>query len=293
MPSHNPDSLKKLLSYIISEVKLEEPEEEISSIAHIILEHVFDINRTEIILDRSVNFSKTKEKQLHQILKRVNENEPIQYIIGESDFYGRSYTVGPDILIPRSETEELVQLVLNENKGNKIRFLDIGTGSGCIPITIAKELRGSRAYAIDFDPRVIKVARKNAEKHAASVEFLLIDILTEPIPVTCLDVIISNPPYVLESEKVQMKPNVLDYEPERALFVKDEDPLLFYRRIAELAKMALKEGGFLYFEINEKYGEEVKMLLEVMEYSQVEVIKDIYGKDRMVRATNNIAITSF
>ncbi|UII27965.1 peptide chain release factor N(5)-glutamine methyltransferase [Fulvivirga maritima] len=281
------------MKYIISEVKVEESLEEISSIAHIILEHVFDINRTEIILDRSVNFSKAREKELNRILKRLNDNEPIQYIIGESDFYGRTYTVGPGILIPRSETEELIQLVLSENKGKKIRFLDIGTGSGCIPITIAKELKGARASAIDFDPRVIKVARKNAERHEAAVEFLLIDILKEPIPLTGLDVIISNPPYVLESEKAQMKPNVLEYEPERALFVKDDDPLLFYRRIAELAKQALKEGGTLYFEINEKYGEEVKMLLEVMDYTHVEVVKDIYGKDRIVRATNYIDISSF
>ncbi|UII22630.1 peptide chain release factor N(5)-glutamine methyltransferase [Fulvivirga ligni] len=290
MSESSPDSSKKLLQYIIQEITIDEAPEEISSIAHMVLEDLFDINKTEIILDRSVNFSKEKEKALKQMLKRINDHEPIQYILGEAEFYGRKFNVGPGVLIPRSETEELIQLIVNENKGKKIRFLDIGTGTGCIPITLTKELREVRANAIDFDPRVIKIARKNAERYEVPVEFLLIDILKEPIPLTGLDVIISNPPYVLESEKVDMKSNVLDYEPHTALFVEDSDPLIFYRRIAELSKQALKEGGSLYFEINERYGEEVQMLLEVMDYTHVEVVKDIHGKDRIVRATNSVDV---
>lgn len=287
--SHNiPDSSKKLLQHIIDEIHLEESSQEVSSIAHLILEHVFSINKTEIILDRSVNFTNAKSKELKGVIKRINTNEPVQYILGETEFYGRKFKVNTSVLIPRGETEELVALIIKENTGKKIKFLDIGTGTGCIPITLLKELKGSRAFAIDFDPRVMKTARQNVLLHDVQVEFMLMDILNEPIPVSFFDVIVSNPPYITESEKVQMKNNVLMYEPAMALFVKDSDPLLFYRRIAEQAKMVLKEHGSLYFEINERFGEDLKALLEVMDYSNVEIIQDLHGKNRVIRATNAV-----
>lgn len=292
MPHNIPDSSKKLLKYITDAIQLEEGPEEISSIAYLIMEHVFEINRTEIILDRSINVSNSKRKELAEFIKRVNTYEPIQYILGKTEFYGRELKVDTGVLIPRGETEELVRLIIQENTGKRIKFLDIGTGTGCIPVTLLKEIKGSRAFAIDYDPRAIKVARKNARLHDVQIEFLLIDILNEPIPIQSLDVIVSNPPYVTESDKLHMKPNVLKYEPSMALFVKDSDPLLYYRRIAELAKNTLKEYGLLYFEINERFGEDVRTLLEVMDYSNVQIIKDLHGKDRIVRASNSINVLS-
>lgn len=292
MSNKIPDSPKKLLQFIISEIQLDESPEEIASIAQMIIEHIFGIDQTDIISDRSINASKAQAKALNKFIGRINNHEPIQYIIGEADFYGRRFVVVPGVLIPRHETEELVHLILKENAGKKIKFLDIGTGTGCIPVTILKELKGSRGFAIDIDPRVIKTARQNAERHQVQVEFMLIDILTEPIPVNQLDLIVSNPPYVTESERELMKPNVLMHEPVRALFVTDSDPLRFYRRIAELAKSTLKEGGHLYFEINERFGADVQALLEVMDYCDVQVIKDLNGKNRMVRATNSIEVLS-
>lgn len=290
MPYNIPDSSKKLLQYITSELRIDEPPEEISSIAYLILEHIFGIDKTEIILDRSVHITVSKNKELKTFIDRVNSYEPIQYIMGEAEFYGRKFKVNPGVLIPRGETEELVQLIIKEHTGKKIKILDIGTGSGCIPITLMKELKGCRASAIDFDPRVIKTARQNARLHDVQVEFMLIDILHEPIPGQSFDVIVSNPPYVTESDKSQMRPNVLQYEPPRALFVQDSDPLLYYRRIAELAKNALKEYGSLYFEINERFGEDVQALLQVMDYSNVQIVKDLHGKNRFVRASNSIDV---
>ena len=287
-----PDSTKRLLVYISNKIQLDESTEEVKSLAYLLMEHIFKIERTDIILDRSVNITNGQKKQLEEALKRLNNNEPIQYIIGETEFYGRSFKINNSVLIPRGETEELVQLIIKENSGRKIRILDIGTGSGCIPVSLAKELKGSRVYAIDYDPRAIKVARKNAELHNVSVDYFLIDILNEPIPVTGLDVIVSNPPYVMDSEKTDMKENVLQYEPATALFVRDDDPLIYYRRIAELAKSSLKEHGNLYFEINERFGEDIRAMLEVMDYSNVEILKDLNGKDRMARATNSIPILS-
>ncbi|MBL6449839.1 peptide chain release factor N(5)-glutamine methyltransferase [Fulvivirga sp. 29W222] len=292
MSSNIPDSPKKLFKYIIDGIHLEESVEEIQSIAYLVMEHVFGMDRAEIILDRSINVSNSKEKELKEFIKRINTHEPIQYIIGKTEFYGREFKVDRGVLIPRGETEELVQLIIKENHGKKIKFLDIGTGTGCIPITLLKELKGSRAFAIDYDPRAIKVSRKNAQLHSIQVEFMLIDILNEPIPVQTLDVIVSNPPYVTENDRLQMKPNVLKYEPAMALFVEDSDPLLYYRRIAELAKSTLKEHGVLYFEINERFGKEVQALLEVMDYSNVQIVKDLHGKDRIVRASNSVNVLS-
>lgn len=286
MSNNIPDSSKKLLQYIIDQLTIEESPEEVSSIAHLILEHLFEIDQTEIMLDRSVNITGTQEKSMNQFLSRLNEFEPVQYILGEAHFFGRKFIVNPSVLIPRQETEELVNLIVKDFTGKKIKFLDIGTGTGCIAITLLKELKGGKAFAMDIDPRTLKTARQNAEKHDVSIDFLLIDIITEPIPIQSLDVIVSNPPYVTQSEKETIKPNVIEHEPERALFVEDNDPLLFYRRIAELSKTALKEGGRIYFEINEWFGEDVQAMLQVMDYSQVEIVKDLNDKNRFVTATN-------
>ncbi|MEM6523587.1 MAG: peptide chain release factor N(5)-glutamine methyltransferase [Bacteroidota bacterium] len=280
-----PDSSKKLYQYIYNSITIDEPEEEVSAISYLILENQFGINRAEVIVDRSLNLSSKELKALHEFIDRVNNNEPLQYILGEAEFYGRKFIVDLSVLIPRPETEELVNLIIKENKGKKIKFLDIGTGSGCIPITLSKELKETKAYAIDVDPRTIKTARANASKFDVNVEFMLIDILTEGIPNSPYDVIVSNPPYIRESERAAMKENVKDHEPSKALFVVDDDPLLFYRRIAELSKESLKDGGRMYFEVHEDYGEDVQIMLDVLDFKEVKLIKDLSEKDRIVRAT--------
>lgn len=285
MPSNPPDSSKKLFQYIKDEIKINEPEKEVTSIAYYLLHELFGIDKAEVILDRSVNISGSQQKELNRFIDRLNQYEPIQYIVGEAEFYGRKFKVDSSTLIPRNETEELVQEIITSEKGNRIKFLDIGTGTGCIPITLAKELKETRAFACDIDPRVIKIAKHNAEKHNVDIDFMLMDILSEKIPLTNLDVIVSNPPYVRDSEKSQMSANVVDYEPEQALFVRDDDPLLYYRRIAELAQETLKPGGRLYVEINEAFGEDIQTLLEVMDYNDVLVLQDINSKNRIVKGT--------
>lgn len=284
MSSNIPDSSKKLLRYIKENITLDESEEELSSLSNYIIEHLFAIGKNDIMLDRSVNLSSSEVKSLHKFLERINQHEPIQYIIGEADFYGRKFLVNPSVLIPRSETEELVYLIAQEFKGKKPKFADIGTGSGCIPVTLMKEFAGAKAYAIDFDPRVIRTAKQNAQKHNVAIDFMLLDILREPLPLQSLDFVVSNPPYVTYADKELMKQNVLNHEPATALYVKDEDPLLFYRRIAEQAVNSLKPGGKIFFEVNERFADDVKELLEVMDYVEGVVSKDLNGRDRMVHA---------
>ncbi|MTI38573.1 peptide chain release factor N(5)-glutamine methyltransferase [Fulvivirga lutimaris] len=283
-----PDSSKKLLQYVINNITIDESDQEKQSLTYIIIDELFKINKSEIITDRSINISKSQSKELKNFIDRINKNEPIQYILEEAEFYGRKFNVAQGVLIPRNETEELVDLIIKDSKEKKIKFLDIGTGSGCIPITLIKELKLNKGYAIDFDPRVIKIARQNASKHEVDIDFLMIDILTERIPVIGLDVLVSNPPYITESEKVLMKPNVLNYEPNTALFVSDEDPLIFYQKIAAAGRQCLKDEGRLYFEINERFGNQVAQLLENEGYKNIEIIQDINGKDRIVKASNTL-----
>lgn len=284
-----PDSSKKLVNWIRDYIQTDLPDSEKTSIAYMLVVDFLKIDKAEIISDRSINLSKGEWKEIKKFLERINNHEPIQYILGEADFYGRKFIVNPAVLIPRNETEELVNLIAKDYKGKKIKILDVGTGTGCIPITLIKELGLSKAYAIDFDPRAIKVARQNAEKFDVEIDFLMIDMLKEKFPVQGIDVIVSNPPYVTYSERTEMNHNVLNYEPNTALFVNDETPLIYYEKIADHAKESLKEDGRLYFEINEKFGEKMKFMLEQKGYKNVLIIQDLNGKDRMVKASNSLA----
>lgn len=223
---------------------------------------------------------------LLQAFEQLLEGKPIQYITGRAPFYGREFEVGPAVLIPRNETEELVHLIIKENRQKGLKVLDVGTGSGCIPVTLALELKQAEVFAVDISQEALDIAKRNSDKHEASVIFRKLDILDEAIPFEDLDILVSNPPYVRYSEKGKMHKNVLEYEPHLALFVFDEDPLLFYRVIAEKAKNVLKRGGKLYFEINEALGDDVKRLMEELNYSQVRVIKDLNDRDRMVVGWN-------
>lgn len=216
--------------------------------------------------------------------------KPIQYILGETEFYGLPFLVNENTLIPRQETEELVEWIVKEEEKReegRVKILDIGTGSGCIAISLAKNLSNAKVFAIDVSEKALATAKKNADINNVNVTFLLKNILETNDLEQQFDIIVSNPPYVRNLEKAEIKPNVLEYEPHLALFVEDTDALLFYRKIAQLAMKNLNSNGKLYFEINQYLGKETVALLECLELSNVELKKDIYGNDRMISATRN------
>lgn len=252
---------------------------EAESLAFILLEHFLDVRRIDLIQQKTIP---ALPENFEVAVKRLLQHEPVQYIIGKAPFYGYDYLVEPAVLIPRNETEELVHWMLEQYKSGKYRLLDIGTGSGCIPITLALENPEAEVFGIDVSEAALKVAEKNSQKLSASVQWFQLDILIDDIPVSNLDAVVSNPPYVRSSEKALMSPNVVEYEPHLALFVPDEDALLFYRVIAQKAKKALKPHGRIYFEINEALGPEVVELLVREGYTAVKLKEDINGKHRMV-----------
>jgi release factor glutamine methyltransferase len=222
-------------------------------------------------------------KQLFVDFEKLKTGEPIQYIFGKAPFYGREFFVNQDTLIPRNETEELVHLIIKENPQPNLKILDIGTGTGCIPISLFLEMNSAKVSGIDVSGKALEIAKKNGEAQNAQVNWLVCDILKNPIPENDLDILVSNPPYIPEQGKALMHKNVLDYEPDLALFVPDSDPMLFYREIAQKGLLALKKGGKIYFEIHEEYGKGVVELVQKLGYSQVQCIQDLNGKDRIVK----------
>jgi release factor glutamine methyltransferase len=256
------------------------PRNESESLVFWLFEEFLGLKRSDLASEVQIeNIPESLQEAFRQLLL----NKPIQYILGKAPFYGREFFVNPSVLIPRNETEELVHWILQENRSSDLRILDIGTGSGCIPITLDLELKMATVYGMDISTDALEVAKKNNRLLAAHVQFIEGDILNQAIRLSNLDIIVSNPPYVLMSEKDQMHSNVLDHEPHLALFVDNDDPLLFYRMIAEKAKKALRTGGKLYFETNEAKAEEVCQLLSDLGYTQVEKRIDLNGKERMVR----------
>jgi len=278
-----PDSAKKLFAFVSDHINIDGNAREAESKAFLLLENLFNIDRNDLILDRSVTLVKDKVRTLMQYIDRLNKGEPVQYILGEAYFYGRPFMVNPNVLVPRGETEELIELILQENAGKRWRIFDVGTGTACIPITLSRERPGIKCFALDISPRALKVARQNAERHEVNIEFFLIDILKENIPVDHLDIVVSNPPYIPESERKNLEKNVRDFEPSTALYAPDEDPLLYYRHIAERASNSLKPGGRLYFEINESFGREVTEIMKKQGYREIRIVSDIHVKDRFVR----------
>ncbi len=264
-------------------------ENEAKSIIYLLLEHYLKLSKTDIFLDKDT----TQIFDFQAIIERIKFQEPIQYIIGETEFYGRKFKVTSDTLIPRPETEELVQLTVNSKQltvnkksiDNKLKILDIGTGTGCIAISLACELPDAQVYAYDISEEAIKIAKENAERNRVNVIFEKVNIL-EPFTVhsSLFTVIVSNPPYVMNCEKAEMERNVLDYEPHLALFVEDKDPLIFYRKIAKFAAKNLIGRGLCIVEINQAFGLETAELFWNQGFRYVEVVKDMFGKDRMVKA---------
>ncbi|SIS53929.1 peptide chain release factor N(5)-glutamine methyltransferase [Belliella pelovolcani] len=274
-------TLRQLYRHCVEQLETIYDPQEAESLSMWLLEELLSVKRFDILKDIEIQHL---PDNFDQVLEQLLQKKPIQYIFEKAPFYGRDFYVNENVLIPRNETEELVHLIIQENKELNLRVLDIGTGSGCIPISLALEIPSSKVFALDISELALEVAQRNANTLEANIELHKIDILAEDIPVRDLDIIVSNPPYVCESEKNLMHDNVLQYEPHLALFVTDQDPLQFYRIIATKAKSNLKPGGKLYFEINEALGIATRNLLESLGYQDVKVLQDLNGKDRMVKA---------
>jgi release factor glutamine methyltransferase len=261
------------------------PDVEINSLINLIYEKVVNLKKTDILLNEDRVLDTKTADQILQITQQLKQQIPIQYIFGSAYFYDLTLEVDPNVLIPRQETEELVDWIIRENNKPELRILDIGTGSGCIAIALAKNLPKATTDAMDVDPKTLEITTKNATKNGVTVNPLLCNILDEQPEVQPYDLIVSNPPYVLHSEKTKMHKNVLEHEPEKALFVPDDQSLIFYRKIADFAQKNLKNKGSLYFEINERKGTEIKELLSDSGFVNIILKKDINGKDRMIKAT--------
>lgn len=258
---------------------------EIKNIIRIIFENLKNYSQVDIIMNQDEVLSDYIKQKIDVILKRLLNREPIQYIFSEAYFQGMTLKVSPDTLIPRPETEELVDIIIKENTKSDLHILDIGTGSGAIAIALARALRFPVVDAIDISSGAIDIAKENAISLKVKINFMIKDILSiENPPENIYDIIVSNPPYITNEEKTSMEVNVLDYEPHSALFVPDNEPLLFYTAISSYAKQALRPGGRIYFEINNKFGKETANLLSDCGFSSVNITKDMYGLDRFVSA---------
>jgi release factor glutamine methyltransferase len=273
---------KILFQDFVRQITLKESAEEISGMAYLVFEHVFGISKTDVLSEKLIPTSQADLQRLVETVKRINQHEPVQYILGEAEFFGRRFKVNPAVLIPRPETEELICEVKSIVR-HEASMLDIGTGSGCIAITLALEVPGSKVFATDVSDRALLVSGENSARLGAAVKFLKHDILRERIPFDNLDVVVSNPPYITFDEKEQMRPNVVDFEPHLALFVPENDPLIFYKAITSKAFAALKGGGLLCVEINERFGRDVAKLFFDSGFEKIEIIRDLSGKERMVR----------
>lgn len=267
---------------------------EVDSFFYILIKHYFNLERIVLVLEPDFTLNKSEEHPLFEALSRLENEEPIQHIIGETEFLGLPYKVNKHTLIPRPETEELVELIINTVSSRaverSIRIIDIGTGTGCIAISLAKNLKNAEVIAVDVSDEALKVAQENAELNKVKVSFIQDDIL-KPRHAELVssyprfDIIVSNPPYVRELEKKDIKNNVLDYEPHLALFVSDENPLQFYKVITEFAVNNLTKNGMLFFEINQYLGEQMKQLLEEYSFKNIELLNDIFGNDRIIKAS--------
>lgn len=285
-------ALKELQHHIHEQLDAIYGKDEVSSFFRLLMEQILKIKPIEIALHPNLSVSSSNQEQFISAIQQLKKEEPIQYIIGHTEFFGLTFKVNPNTLIPRPETEELVQWIINENQipnPKSPKILDIGTGSGCIAVSLSKNLPNSKVYALDISNEALNVAKENAVLNNVEVEFIEADILNtgyaELVSASHkFDIIVSNPPYVRKLEKSEIKKNVLEHEPHIALFVQNEDPLQFYKAICEFAVHNLKPKGRLYFEINQYLGEEMKQLLKTYNFESIELRKDLFGNDRMLKA---------
>jgi release factor glutamine methyltransferase len=306
--------LKEFRTHFTEQLSTIYPQTEIDSFFFLLIEKELGLQRIDLALNNQLSISEEKFKHLYNALARLKSQEPIQYILGNTEFYGLPFKVTKNTLIPRPETEELVEWILSNVTSSGVEkslsVLDIGTGTGCIAISLAKKLANANVFAMDVSKEALKIAEKNAALNNVDINFIEQDILTtESLNVITnkikqaqniheitssktprndikFDVIVSNPPYVRNLEKKEINPNVLENEPHLALFVEDDNPLIFYQKIASLAKNHLTENGKLFFEINQYLGKETKDMLSTFGFT-TELRKDIFGNDRMTKSTNN------
>ena len=277
-------SIKKIISIIKSELKEFYPDNEVDSFINLIFENVLDYSRTQLLLSQDKIISDDIYLKIEQIISDLKNYKPIQYILGESEFYNIKLKIFRNVLIPRPETEELVDWIIRENSNQSIKILDIGTGSGCIAISLAKSLPMSIVYASDISEDALKASEYNSLLNNTQVHIINFNVLNPEIKLfNKFDIIISNPPYVTEKEKAVMHKNVLDFEPGLALFVPNKDPLIFYRSILNFGLNHLNKNGKIYFEINELYGKETKSLMQEKGFEDIVLKRDINGKDRMIK----------
>ena len=270
-------------------------EGEAKAVARLVYEVRFGLTWTDICAGKEAVLSDDDQAQLAEILRRLLRQEPVQYVLGVADFCGRTFVVTPSVLIPRPETEELCQWVIEGEKAqvdgsSEPRILDVGTGSGCIAVTLAAAMPEAQVTAWDISEDALQVARENAKRVHVHVAFQQVDVLNIPSsssllpPPSTYNCIVSNPPYICNKERAKMEANVLEHEPHQALFVPDDDPLLFYRFIAKLGLQTLSQGGWLYFEVNPLFAEQLAQLLSAMAYHDIAIREDRFGKPRMIRA---------
>ena len=292
--------LKEILDIYHKELDELYGRNEVDSFFNILIEHYLDIKRIHLVLNPEYVISKVEEQPIFEALSQLKLEKPIQYILGETEFYGLAFKVNKDTLIPRPETEELIELIITDHSKRHtehsrsasdkslLRILDIGTGTGCIAISLAKNLPNASIYAIDVSKDALNIAKENAELNEVTVEFIHDDILNsrhaELVSASHkFDIIVSNPPYVRNLEKAEIQTNVLDNEPHLALFVDDDNPLQFYKAICEFAQVNLNDNGILYFEINEYLGAEMIELMNDFGFEDIELKQDLFGKDRMIK----------
>ncbi|CAL2084696.1 peptide chain release factor N(5)-glutamine methyltransferase [Tenacibaculum sp. 190524A05c] len=278
--------LKDFRTFFNNELSELYPKKEIDAFFFRSVEAILDLQIMDVFMKENTNIEKENLAVLQIITGRLKLEEPIQYILGTTEFYGYTFNVNPGVLIPRPETEELISWVKEtySNNSEKLSILDIGTGSGCIAITLKKEIVSAEVSAMDISEKAIKTATKNASLNKVAVNFIQHDILSTTHIENTFDVIVSNPPYVRNLEKEEIKNNVLNNEPHLALFVEDDNPLIFYKRIADFAKDNLKQAGSLFFEINQYLGTETKQMLLDKGFKDVVLKKDLFGNDRMIKA---------
>ena len=281
MPSIQP---KTLQSQLIEKLKSTYGEREASNLSHLLLDHFCSLNRMAVAMNNAVEIASSDLESLARGIEKLLAHEPIQHIMGEVEFYGCKIKTDDRALIPRPETEELVDWIYQENALDAPHILDIGTGTGCIPIALKRAIPQAKVNAVDISTEALALAKENAQANDVTIDFAQLDVLKDVIPFQQLDIIVSNPPYIPIQEKESMESNVVDFEPNLALFVSDEDPLIFYRVIAEQAIQLLNLGGILYFEIHENFGQMLVTLMEEIGFTNVTLKQDLQGKDRMIQA---------
>ncbi len=275
--------MKETIQYIETELMGLYPKPEIQGFTRLILESVFHLNFTEIVLQSRESVQLSENAKIVEIVQRLKQFEPIQYILGETEFYGLKIKVNPAVLIPRPETEELVHWITQIEVKKNPKIADIGTGSGCIALVLKNHFKESSVCAVDLSEKALDTAKSNALQNNLHIDFICADILDwEKYKWNQFDLIVSNPPYITKPEKEKMHPNVLNFEPHSALFPVSDDSVIFYRRISEFALKFLNPGGFLFCEINEQFGNEITKLLRDLGFRNIQLKKDINGKDRMI-----------